>query len=87
MIEINENNSEKHSHQALPPLPNRNQAIHPAREHNDRPRASQSAAVCRKTLPQLRQKNCLLGGVEAGGEIAKNRFTKLWSTILWSTKL
>lgn len=71
----------------LPPLSNRNQAIHLTRGHNDRPRAAQNAAVCRKTLPQLRQKGRLLGGMEAGGEIAKNRFTKLWSTILWSTKL
>ena len=87
MIEINENNSEKHSHQALPPLPNRNQAVHLAKGHDDRPRASQNTAVCRKTLPLLRQEGHLLGGMEAGGEIAKNRFTTLWSTILWSTKL
>ena len=35
MIEINENNSEKHSHQALPPLPNRNQAVHLAKGYDD----------------------------------------------------
>ena len=35
MIEINENNSEKHSHQALPPLSNRSQAFHPARGYDD----------------------------------------------------